>query len=656
MLSVFRKVLDRGLAEPSIAIASLPLSADDDYSALDELGLIHIDRTDYPRESSLIDVFRQQVAAYPAKVAVKDSSTQLSYAQLDQRSDLLAQWLARRSFAAETLIGVFAPRSCHTIIAFLGILKANLAYLPLDVKTPVARMEAILSSLQGHRLVLVGSDVQPPAVQLGEVEFIRIADTLDEEAQSNNGFHGLGAAASPSATSLAYVMFTSGSTGQPKGVMVEHRSILRLARQCNMVQYLPPAATMAHMANVAFDASSWEIYATLLNGGTLICVDSMVMLDASALAAILSRENVQAVLVTPALLKQYLVECPATLSMLHTLYVGGDRAQPQMLVSARKLIKGEVLNAYGPTENTVASAIYCFPDGEACTNGVPIGRALSNSGAYVMDPHQRLVPLGVVGELVVTGDGLARGYTDPRQNVDRFVSVTIGGEKVRAYRTGDFVRYRPVDGQLEFFGRMDGQIKIRGQRVELGEIEHVLRSHDCVDDAVAVLRREDGQEAQIVSFVTVREDVAEPDEQPDSGQELQHVEVWEERFDAETYTPIDSMRTGAIGRDFIGWTSMYDGSDIDKGEMNEWLDDTIETILNGPPPRACSRDRNRLRDDPLQPHRGTPKLLESIPVLADKVKMYKATATDVGRLCMPISPSLVVLNSVVQYFPSLDYN
>ncbi|KAK1914317.1 hypothetical protein P3342_007563 [Pyrenophora teres f. teres] len=203
----------------------------------------------------------------------------------------------------------------------------------------------------------------------------------------------------------------------PKGVMAEHRGIVRLVRDNNLVQHLPDSPVMAHMANLAFDASTLEIYTCLLNAGTLY------------------------------------------------------------------------------------------------SNGIPIGRALSNSGAFVMDAKLQLVPLGVVGELVVTGDGLARGYTDPARNIDRFVSVEIGGKTVRAYRTGDYVRHRPTDGQLEFFGRMDGQVKIRGNRVELGEVEHALRSDKAVREAVAVLQQHDGSEARLAGFVTVHEDAEIADEQ-----------------------------------------------------------------------------------------------------------------------------------------------
>lgn len=295
-----------------------------------------------------------------------------------------------------------------------------------------------------------------------------------------------------------------------------------------MVQHNPTANNMAHISDIAFDASTWETYVTLLNGGTLICMDAMMVLDYRALDGCFTSEEIQATIFTPALLKQYLSECPAAVSALKTLYVGGDRADPQDMRTARGFVRGKIINAYGPTEISVVSTLCCLSE-ESCTNGVPIGRAISNSGAYVVDQQLHLVPLGVVGELVVTGDGLARGYTDSQRDVNRFVSVTIGGQQVKAYRTGDYVRYRPADGQLEYFGRMDGQIKIRGQRVELGEIEHALRSHGSVTNAVAVLQSENGREAHIADFVTVRE-IADHNEAPDGNDATEHVDAWEQQM------------------------------------------------------------------------------------------------------------------------------
>ncbi|KAF2462487.1 amino acid adenylation, partial [Lindgomyces ingoldianus] len=671
MLLLFHNILQESLKEPKAAVASLPLLTKAQYCRLNSIGLVQIEQTNYPRESSIVDLFRQQVSAHPARIAVIDSSAEMSYTELDRASDILARWLVRRSFTPESLVGVLASRSCQTIVAFLGILKANLAYLPFDVKIPGKRMEAILSSLPGQRIILLGSDVQPPEVKLSSVEFVRITEVLNDQAKDGIAGCKSAMAARPSAKSLAYVMFTSGSTGQPKGVMIEHRGIVRLVRDNNLVQHLPASRVMAHMANLAFDGSTWEIYACLLNGGTLVCIDAMVVLDPEALLQAFRQHDVQTAFMTTALFKNHALGSPVVLDTLTMICVGGEPLHPRDFLSIQSSVSSKIINGYGPTENTTFTTSFVLHKEEHFANGVPIGRALSNSGAHVMDPNLQLVPLGVIGELVVTGDGLARGYTDPQRDINRFVTVTVAGQTVRAYRTGDYVRHRPTDGLLEFFGRMDGQIKIRGNRVELGEIEHVLRSHDSVIDAVTVLQQHDDDGVRLMSFVTIHEGDVLADEQAGAGHESQHVDTWEEQFDAEIYSPIHNVQTEIIGCDFIGWTSMYDGTDIDKTEMNEWLDDTIATLLNGQDPghvleigsgtgmvlfNVCKGLQSYVGLEPSQKAVDfITTTVKSMPALRGKVHMYKATAADIGQLKQPIAANLVVMNSVVQYFPSQDY-
>ncbi|KAH5152471.1 hypothetical protein HBH69_140880 [Parastagonospora nodorum] len=524
MLSVFSRILESCLADPNAVIASLPLMRDTDYSKLDEMGLLQVEKTAYPRDSSVVDIFREQARVCPSRVAVRDASTEMTYAQLDMVSDVLSRWLYKRSLAPETLVGVFAARSCQTIVALLGILKANLAYLPFDVNAPAARVEAILSSMRGKRIILVGADEQPPDVKASDLELISIAEALDEQARDDSTQHTLTTPRGPSATSLAYVMFTSGSTGQPKGVMVEHRGIVRLVRDNNLVQHLPSSPVMAHMAILAFDGSTWEIYASLLRGGTL---DS---------------------LMTPALFRYYALQSSGIFSELDMLCLGGEALLPNDMLSMKALQIGKVVNGYGPTENTTFSTSFLISKDEEYTNGVPIGRALSNSGAHVMDSKLQLVPLGVIGELVLTGDGLARGYTDAQRNINRFLAVKIGGETVRAYRTGDYVRHRPIDGLLEFIGRIDGQVKIRGNRVELGEIEQVLMSHAMVRDAVMVLQRHNGNNTRLAGFVTVHAN----DEMVDEETQEQLLDFLEARLPVymvpSTLTILDTMPINQNGK------------------------------------------------------------------------------------------------------------
>ncbi|KAI0966021.1 hypothetical protein F4678DRAFT_466986 [Xylaria arbuscula] len=670
MLSLFRTVLGHGLKEPRADIESLPLMTEDAFTALEASNLVQLQPA--PQEASVISVFHEQVAAYSHNIAVKDNRTKLTYAQLDAESDKIALWLAKQSFANEKVVGVYAERSCRTVAAYLGILKANLAYVPLDIKSPASRVESILSSLESRRLVLLGREAQPPSMELEHLDFVRIEDVLqNSQAEANTRTPHLSNL--PSAASLAYVLYTSGSTGKPKGVLIEHGGIVQLTKHNDILKDIPAGAAMAHIGNIAFDITTWEIYATILNGGTLVCIDNATVLDNDALTEVFLRENIQNAIFTPAFFKQSLLQSPSIFSELKLLLVGGDRVDGHDLSAAKAIMNGKIINAYGPTENTVMSTCYNVRGDEKFTNGVPIGRAVCDSGAYVVDSQLRLVPIGVIGELVVTGNGLARGYTNLEQNLNRFVSIDINGQQTRAYRTGDYVRYRPIDGQLEFFGRIDFQVKVRGHRIELGEIESALKKHAAVRDAVVVAEQQSEQATQLAGFVTILDDDKYEELIPDTEDDeaSQHVKLWETLFESDKYTTVEDVRPDSIGRDFTAWTSMYDGNLIETEQMDEWLNDTIRAILNGGAPGNVLEVGTGTGMilfniiNGLQSYVGleptstaiefVAKTSKSIPGLHDKIYMQKGTGADIRQLKKNNSPNLVVINSVAQYFPTQSY-
>ncbi|KAJ5413869.1 aureobasidin A1 biosynthesis complex [Penicillium cosmopolitanum] len=359
---------------------------------------------------------------------------------------------------------------------------------------------------------------------------------------------------------------------------------------------------------------------------------------------------------------------------LENLFAGGERMRPEDAARASRLLKGGFYHVYGPTENTTYSTICQISYTEPYANGVPVGGAISNSGALVMDARQRLVPLGVMGELVVTGDGLARGYTDPTLNRDRFIEVTVDGETLKAYRTGDRVRYRPTDGQLEFFGRLDHQIKLRGNRIELGEVEHAIRRDTAVDEAVALLRTAEGEDPELVSFITLHRDRTQalPNGHTSTAdEEAEQVGAWADHFDAGTYADVETIDPARLGRDFVGWTSMYDGSTIDRGEMNEWLDDTMAAIeAGGRPANVCEIGTGTGMilfnlPDSLQSYVGldpsaaavafVKRMAAAHPTFAGKVQLHVGTATDLEQIGPLNSPDVIVINSVAQYFPTAEY-
>ncbi|GLA20976.1 nonribosomal peptide synthase [Aspergillus niger] len=659
----FAKILKHGLLLPSTTPDAFPLA--DDYTSPDAEAIrqAYGHCTDYPRDMNVVEAFQQQVASFPNRIAVTDQSARLTYSELDSRSDRVASWLSALPLPVETPVAVLANRSCEAIVALLGILKANLAYLPLDVRAPAGRIKSLLFSVPNCKLLLLGSGIRNPVSKMEGIT----AKPITEASMAS--IHLL---PRPSATSLAYIIFTSGSTGQPKGVMVEHRGIIRLVKGSDVVGETEAACSVAHMSNLAFDASIWEIYTALLNGGTVVCIDSKTVADYSALGEAFQRESVRMALFTPALLKQCLAASPATVSMLDTLVTGGDVLDPDDVVKVKRLPKQpRVINAYGPTENTVISTIYCIPPGgDACVNGVPIGQPISNSGACVVDRDLRIMPVGTIGELIVTGDGLARGYTQPELDQGRFITLAVGPKTVRGYRTGDIVRYRPGDGHLEYFGRIDQQVKIRGHRVELTEIDQSLLAFSFVKEAVSICRKEEALGPDLVSFVTA-----------DDGQDWHEimggvrkdatgqVEDWKELFETNVYDPSD-LRPGELGRDFTGWKSMYTGAPIERTEMNEWLDDTISALLNGSSPghvfEVGTGTGMMLFNlvEGLQSYVGlepsttaldfVQAAVPNIPGLKGKVRLLTGTADDMNRLDRFNPVDVAVINSVAQYFPTPD--
>ncbi|KAJ4156272.1 hypothetical protein NW754_007896 [Fusarium falciforme] len=662
VVTVFQEILRRGLDQPQVSISTMPLT--DGLIDLEKLGLLEIESTNFPRDCSVVDVFRQQVAANPDAPAVVDSETSMSYTSLDQKSDQIAAWLHAQGLRPESLICVMAPRSCETIVSLFGILKAGYAYLPLDVNAPAARIQSILFEVERKRLVLLGSGTDMPQSDRMDVETARIQDILTNTKVEISDPIGR-----PLAASLAYVIFTSGSTGRPKGVMIEHRSILRLVKQSNVTSRLPQDLRMAHISNLAFDASIWEIFTAILNGGALICIDYFTLLDSHALRTTFEKARVNATLFAPALLKECLNHAPTLFEGLEVLYIGGDRLDATDAAKIQALVKGTVYNAYGPTENTVMSTIYSLTDEESYANGVPIGNAVSNSGAYIMDQEQRLVPPGVMGELVVSGDGLARGYTNSILNAGRFVDIVINDQKARAYRTGDRTRCRPKDGSIEFFGRMDQQVKIRGHRVEPAEVEQAMLGNKAIRDAaVVVVPAVDGQETEMIGFVSMASDRSSEEEQEATNQ----VQEWEDHFESTAYTGIEAIDQATLGRDFTSWTSMYNGNLIDKTEMEEWLDDTMQSLLDKEDPGRVLEIGtgtgmvlfNLPKDDGLKSYVGiepsrsavlfVEKAAQDFPGLQGKTQILVGTAEDI-KLVKDFHPDVVVINSVAQYFPSRNY-
>lgn len=446
--------------------------------------------------STLPERFAEQAAARPATTAVVDGGTVWTYGELDARADALAGRLLAHGIGHEELVAVDAGRGAAAILAMLAILKAGGAYLPLDAATPPDGRAAILAAA-GVRLLLGRGPGTAAANGITRLDL----DMLDLRPGAPPA-----PVLSPQPDDLAYVMFTSGSTGRAKGVMIGQRGIVNLVT-CSPALAIAPGDVVAQMASIAFDGATYEIWGALLNGATLAIVSRETMLDAAALAAFLRAAHVSVAFLTPALLRHVVREEPAAFATLRLLVAGGEVLDPAVTTALfAHGPPGRLLNGYGPSETTTFATTH---DVRPSENGpIPIGVPLTNVQTYVLDAARSPVPIGVRGELHIGGLGLARGYlNDPELTARRFVAHPFSTDPAaRLYATGDIVRQRS-DGTLEFFGRADRQVKVRGFRIELDDIEAAINAQPCVDGAAVVFEHRDGADGRLTAFIA---DTARP--------------------------------------------------------------------------------------------------------------------------------------------------
>ncbi len=498
-LGFLRTLLNGAMAEPERALGSLPvLSAAERWQLVREWTSTS---TEYPRSSSLVELFAEQAARRPEAVALESWSERLSYGELDRWSNRIANRLLSEGVAAEELVGLSVDRSAATVAGLLGVLKAGGAYLPLDPWAPAERLGRLLAGAGVERVLSDAEGVARLSSFGGAVLDLDAAEGWSDEAPGIK----------PVADQLAYVLFTSGSTGRPKGVAVSHRSVVRLVRETNYARF-GPEETCLLMAPLSFDASTMELWGALLNGGRLaIALPGMLSLE--ELGETVSGLGVTTLWLTAGLFHMVAEGPLDQFSGLRQLLAGGDVLSPPAVQRVLDRLPGTtVINGYGPTEGTTFSCCHRMEPGSRAESPVPIGRAISNTWVYALDVGLEPSPVGVPGELFIGGAGLARGYHgEPGLTAERFVPDPHGSEAGgRLYRTGDGVRYRP-DGTVEFLGRLDHQVKVRGFRIELGEIESCLGALPGVADVVVVVRERSGEKV-LVAYV-----VAAPGSELESG-------------------------------------------------------------------------------------------------------------------------------------------
>ena len=436
---------------------------------------------------TFVDLFREAVAKYPDRPAVKDGMGELTYKELDHMSDYVAQKLTENGFGREKVAGILCGRTKEYAVAYIGVMKAGGAYVPLDPEYPQSRIEYMLKDSEAENLLVI--DRYRSLVGFYDQNVI----SLDDVAAESKDFALSVELTAPKAENLAYMIYTSGSTGKPKGVMLEQRNLLNLIEYILMTRKLTPDDIVAEFASFCFDASVIDLFAPLTAGAVLYILPESIRKDAVAVGKFIKEEKITTA-TFPTQMGELVAELLDDAPSLKFVTLGGEKFK---YYRDRTY---QMINGYGPTENTVSSTEFWV---DKQYDNIPIGKSQRNIRSYIVDENMKRLPVGASGELCHAGRQIARGYHNlPEKTASVFVEnpFSVCDEDKRLYRTGDMVRMKG-DGNIEYIGRIDSQVKIRGYRIELGEIEGALLKHDKVKNA-AVIVIEKGGNKYITAYYT----------------------------------------------------------------------------------------------------------------------------------------------------------
>lgn len=453
--------------------------------------------TDYPQQD-ICQIFEEVVALFPKKIAI-EFEKKLSYEQLNAQANQFARYLQEKKFPPESLIAFCLPRGPEMIITILGILKAGHAYLPLSPKYSLARIQRILRDSKSQ-WVIAKKDCWPE--EQNYLTTITFLENLKLEKFSASNLK-----TKVTNRQLAAVRYTSGSTGQPKGVMLEHRGIVRLVKNTNYIQFTAQDC-VAQIANITFDAAEFEIWGALLNGGTLVILPEGSLLSAHPFAKFLKEKKISILLITTRLFEQFSIIAPEMFAQLTYLTIGGEVINPKTILNVLNCKAGRprfLLNLYGPTENSVCSTAYKIPDSISGEQPIPIGVPIANTTVYVINDNGEFADVNELGELYVGGDGIARGYLNNQAlTAEKFIINPFSKKPDDiVYKTGDIVFWRK-NGNLEYAGRVDNQVKLFGQRIELGEIEKSIMKHNAIFQCVVLAVNRNAYEKFLSAYVILK--------------------------------------------------------------------------------------------------------------------------------------------------------
>uniref|UniRef100_UPI002612A516 non-ribosomal peptide synthetase n=1 Tax=Mycobacterium sp. TaxID=1785 RepID=UPI002612A516 len=483
LIDRFQRVLAAMTADPTQRLSTVDLLDEDERARLDQFGNRAVLTRPAAPATSIPASFAEQLARTPEAVAVTCDGNSMTYRELDEAANRLAHLLVDHGVGPGQRVALLLSRSAEAVVAILAVLKTGAAYLPIDPALPAARIEFMIADATPMAAITTAA----LAGRLNGTD-LPIIDVDDPRLDTQPATAPRG----PDPDDIAYLMYTSGTTGVPKGVAITHHNLTQLLKSLDT--WLEPEQVWSQWHSLAFDVSAWEMWGAMFRGGRLVVVPESVGRSPEDLHALLVAENVS-----------MLIQTPSAAGMLSS-----EGLDSVTLVAASEVCPGELVDrwapgrlmvhAYGPTETTVYTSMSAPL--KSGSGSPPMGSPVAGAAFFVLDGWLRPVPAGVVGELYIAGAGVGVGYwCRPGLTASRFVASPFGGQGARMYRTGDLVRWR-ADGQLQFVGRADEQVKIRGYRIELGEIRTALTSLDGVDQAVVIAREDSPGDKRLIGYIT----------------------------------------------------------------------------------------------------------------------------------------------------------
>jgi amino acid adenylation domain-containing protein len=489
MSANFLQLLSSIVANPNQRIATAPILTEPEKTRL-LVDWNHTSRA-YPSDRCLHQLIEAIAVRHPSRMAIECGGRTLTYGELNAHANQLAHHLIESGVTTEELIGIHLERSPDLVVGLLGILKAGAAYVPLDPSFPAERLAYMMDDA-GMSKVVTHSNLLD-TLPRGE----RIFFCFDSDGPLIRRRRASDPRLPVRPSNLAYTIYTSGSSGKPKGVMIEHRSLVNCLTAMQQEPGFAEHDVLVAVTTISFDIAALEIFLPLISGGKLVIAKKNEAMDGSSLAQLLEHSRATMLQATPSTWR-LLIDANWTGTPGLKMLCGGEALSREL--ANRLLERGrELWNMYGPTETTIWSAVHRV---ESTIGPVPIGPPISNTQFYIVDNELEPVPIGVPGELLIGGDGLARGYLDrPDLTAERFPKNRFSSSETHVYKTGDLARFRS-DGRIEFLGRRDFQVKVRGYRIELEEIEHVLAQHESVKDvAVVTWEDEDGDKRLVAYYI-----------------------------------------------------------------------------------------------------------------------------------------------------------